>query len=349
MQRICHSLSVAGYEVVLVGRELPESPPLAPRPYEQHRLRCWNRRGKLFYAEYNYRLYRYLKRQSMDGICAIDLDTILPCLRISRLKNIPRIYDAHELFTELKEVVTRPLVRSAWMRIEKKAVPLFDHGYTVSGGIAEVFRERYNRAYEVIRNLPRLDISHDIKTTRHEEKIILYQGAVNEGRKFEALVPAMREVDAKLLVCGDGNFMHKLRELVSSHGMEGKIELRGMLAPEQLREAAAGACIGVGLAESLGLNQYLALPNKFFDYIHAGLPQVTMDFPEYRRINEQFRVALLLEDANPEAIASALNNLLRDNVLYEELKANTLRAKEVLNWQQEEKKLTRFYNKVFEH
>jgi hypothetical protein len=35
----------------------------------------------------------------MDGICAIDLDTITPCLAISKLKNIPRIYDAHEFFT----------------------------------------------------------------------------------------------------------------------------------------------------------------------------------------------------------------------------------------------------------
>ena len=61
--------------------------------------------------------------------------------------------------------------------------------------------------------------------------------------------------------------------------------------------------LGWALAENTGINQYLALPNKFFDYIHAGLPQIAMNFPEYIKINQQFEVAVLIEDLNPERIA----------------------------------------------
>jgi glycosyltransferase involved in cell wall biosynthesis len=105
--------------------------------------------------------------------------------------------------------------------------------------------------------------------------------------------------------------------------------------------------VGVCLSEKEGLNQYLALPNKFLDYIHAGLPQVAMDFPEYRKINEKYPVALLLKDATEGEISEALNKLLYDDVLYAEMRTQTLRAREILNWQEEEKKLLAFYKRIF--
>ena len=94
------------------------------------------------------------------------------------------------------------------------------------------------------------------------------------------------------------------------------------------------------------MNQYLALTNKFFDYIHAGLPQVTMNFPEYRKINDQYEVAVLLDDPAPGVIASAINNLLENGVVYSRLKENCLKARLAYNWQEEEKKLIAFYQSV---
>src|SRR5271154_4051954 len=98
MSRICNSLANAGYLVTLVGRKLPDSIPLAQKKYQQKRLHCFFNKGKLFYAEYNLRLFFYLFFKKMDAICCIDLDTILPALFISSIKNVKRVYDAHELF-----------------------------------------------------------------------------------------------------------------------------------------------------------------------------------------------------------------------------------------------------------
>lgn len=282
----------------------------------------------------------------MDAICAIDLDTILPCLKISKWKKIPRIYDAHELFTELKEVITRPAVQKAWMKIEKKAVPQFKRGYTVSESIAEEFKRRYNVNYDTIRNVPLLKSLEDIKQA---DKFILYQGAVNEARGLEYLIPAMQWVNCKLVICGDGNFMQQLKKLISDYKLEKKVELTGMLSPDKLSEISQRAYIGVAVPEKEGLNQYLALPNKLFDYIHAGLPQVTVNYPEYQKINNQFEVAVLLEDISPEKIAAAINNLLADNVLYTKLKENCLKARGFFNWQQEEKKLLSIYQSIFKN
>jgi glycosyltransferase involved in cell wall biosynthesis len=282
----------------------------------------------------------------MDAICAIDLDTILPCLCISRLKKIPRIYDAHELFTEMKEVISRPVIQKIWLKIEKKAVPKFRLGYTVSESIADEFHQRYNVKYLTIRNLP---VLQQIRTIESSERFILYQGAVNEARGLEYLIPAMQSINCKLMICGDGNFMGQLKKLISEYKLEDKIELTGMITPRKLAEISQKAYIGIAVPEKTGLNQYLALPNKLFDYIHAGLPQVTVNYPEYQKINSQFEVAILLEDITPDSIAAAVNNLMADDVLYAKLKTNCLKAREIFNWQLEEKKLLRFYQGIFKN
>jgi len=344
MHRICSSMSAAGYSVCLIGRERKQSLPLQEKPFRQHRIRCWFDKGKLFYAEYNIRLFFFLLFKKMDGLCAIDLDTILPCLWISRLKKIPRVYDAHELFSELKEVITRPGIQRFWLGIEKKAVPRFKWGYTVSESIAEEFYRRYRVEYKTIRNVP---VLQPLIPFVNGEKFIVYQGAVNEARGFEYLIPAMKEVNARLVICGDGNYMPQLKSLVTMHGLEDKVELKGMCSPEELRQIAAQAYIGVAVPEKEGLNQYLALPNKFFDYIHAGLPQVTVDYPEYRKMNKKWEVAVLIDNLAPKRIAGALNQLLADTVVHERLRQNCLKAREVINWQEEEKKLIQFYQTFF--
>ena len=114
MQRICRSLSKAGYEVELVGRVRHFSVPITYEPYQQTRLKCFFNKGKLFYLEYNLRLLIYLTFSNFDACCAIDLDTIIPVYLIGRLKGIKTIYDAHEYFTEVPEVVNRPFVKSIW-------------------------------------------------------------------------------------------------------------------------------------------------------------------------------------------------------------------------------------------
>jgi glycosyltransferase involved in cell wall biosynthesis len=344
MHRICTSLSEHGYDVTLVGRKLSSSPSLEQKKFRQRRIRCWFTRGKKFYTEYNIRLFFFLLFKKLDAVCAIDLDTIVPCYFISKLKRINRIYDAHELFSELKEVVTRPAVQKTWLLAEKKLVPKCKRGYTVSDSIAQELNKRYGVNYATIRNVPPLQ---ELLPAEPVAKFILYQGAVNEARGFEFLIPAMRQVNCKLVICGDGNFMLQLKQLIRENKLEDKIELKGMQAPESLRQISQQAYIGIALAENTGLNQYLALPNKFFDYIHAGLPQITMNFPEYRKINEQYEVAVLIDDLNPQRIAEALNNLLDDAVLHKRLKNNCLFAREKLNWQMEEKKLLEFYQSVF--
>lgn len=343
MNRISNSLAENGYAVTLVGRKLKSSLPLQQRSFQQKRLNCLFNKGPLFYFEYNLRLFFFLFFKKMDCVCAIDLDTILPCLFVSKLKAIPRVYDAHEYFTEMKELWTRPKVQKIWRSIEKFSVPKFKYGYTVSEGLAELFNKKYNRKYIVIRNLP---ILRPMDSPVHREKFLVFQGAVNEARGFEYLIPAMKNIPYKLVVCGDGNFMNQLKKLIEENGVQDKVELKGMMLPEDMRPIAQKAALGLGLAEKEGLNQFHALPNKFTDYMHAGLPQIAMNFPEYQKINNRYKIAVLLDSLSVELVVETINKMTNDKHLRHELEQNALKAREVYNWQNEEKNLIDFYNRI---
>lgn len=343
MIRICTSLAGAGYRVTLVGVQRKGAARPPARPFRQKRLPCFFRKGKGFYIEYNLRLFLYLLFTKADLICSIDLDTILPGFYISKLKGLPRVYDAHELFCEMKEVVTRPRIYRYWKKIEQRTVPHFKHGYTVNGAIAAEFKRMYGVEYEVIRNL---SVLRPLTIPEKPEKYILYQGAVNEGRSFETLIPAMKQVPMPLLICGDGNFMQQAKELVKSHGLEQKVIFKGKIQPEELRQITEKAWIGLTLFENKGQSNYYSLANRFFDYMHAAVPQLCVDYPVYREINNKHRIAVLLDDLSPEAIAQRLNALLNDQPLYDLLQRNCLEAREVFNWQEEEKKLLAFYRQI---
>ncbi|GAO43887.1 hypothetical protein FPE01S_02_09930 [Flavihumibacter petaseus NBRC 106054] len=343
MQRICGTLASNGYKVVLVGRTMTRLP-LPELPYPAFRLNSWLRKGPLSYAEFNIRLFWWLLFRKTDIICAIDLDTILPVYINSKWKNIVRVYDAHEYFSELKEVVRRPAIQKIWQRIESFSLQRFPLGYTVSQSIAEAFENRYGVRYTVIRNLPFRN-KNEVPVTQRKKRF-LYQGAINEGRGIEQLLEAMLTVPAELDLYGSGNRLDACKALCRSLGLQHKVFFHEPVPPETLRKLTPYYWAGINLVEPEGLNQLYSLANKFFDYIQAGIPQVTMNFPEYQRVQQEQPVGILLGSTRSAEIARALNHLLEDTVVYEQLTENCRHASKTYCWENEEKHLLAVYQKI---
>lgn len=344
MQRICTSLHHAGYDVWLIGVQNKQSKPLQKQVFNQKRIKIWFSKSFLFYAEYNIRLFFYLLCTKAQVYCAIDLDTIVPVYLTSILKSKQRVYDAHELFTELNEVVSRPLVLKFWKAIEKFCVPKFKYGYTVNRFIKSYFTTKYGVEYEVIRNLP---ISKNSNTAKaNKETFILYQGAVNKGRGFKQLIEAMQAVSIPLHIYGTGNELENVKQWIIEFKVQEKVILKGEVNPEQLQKITPTALFGLTIFEPLGLNQTYSLANRFFDYMMAGIPQICVAYPEYEAINNKHQFAFLINNIEPQTIATALNNLVHNAVLYQQLKQNAIIAQQYLNWQTEEKTLLQFWRNI---
>jgi glycosyltransferase involved in cell wall biosynthesis len=358
MQRICGSLAQAGYEVMLVGWERKASLSLTPQLYGQYRLRGWFQHGKLFYLEYNLRLLWYMVRQRADVWACADLDAALPTWARARLGGQPFVYDAHELFTEVPEVVTRPRVQRLWQRVEDFIVPRAQLCYTVGPALARLFGQRHPGShFAVVRNVPisneqikvRKGQNHPIPST--QRPTLLYQGALNVGRGLAELLEAMPLVPARLVICGEGDLSAALRAQAERLGLlaSGQVEFKGYVLPADLRQLTAQATVGIMLLENTGLSYYYSLANKFFDYVQAGIPQLCIDFPEYRALNAQHEVATLVPDLVPATLAAALARLLpggQPGTYYQRLAENCRQARQEWSWQEEEKVLIELYKKL---
>lgn len=340
MIRICTSLSNAGYDVTIIGFTRKNSPSIVERPYRQIRLPILAEQGKLLYIDFWLKLFFKLLFIKADIFCAIDLDTIMPVYYASKIRGKKRVYDAHELFTELQEVVTRPGVYKMWRWIEQHTVPNFPVGYTVGAYIADEFYRRYGVRYHLVRNMT---VLKPLSIPEKKERYILYQGAVNVGRCFEYLIPAMKHVDAQLIVCGEGNFYKQARTITRQHNLEQKVIFKGFVPPKQLQEYTLHAYIGITLFEAIAHSNKMSLANRFFDYMHHGVPQLCVKYPEYENINAEFEIAHLIDEPTVEKIAEGLNYLLANNEYYLKLQQNCLKARGKYCWQEEEKTLLKVY------
>jgi glycosyltransferase involved in cell wall biosynthesis len=79
----------------------------------------------------------------------------------------------------------------------------------------------------------------------------------------------------------------------------------------------------------------------------GGIPQICVNYPEYKILNDEFDIAVMVNDIEIDTLSDAINNLLNDEVLYNRLKQNCIAARGKLNWQHEEKKLLNFWKNIF--
>ncbi len=344
MIRICSSIQKMGFNAVLIGRRRASSIPLIEKPFMQKRIPCFFDKGKFFYVEYNIRIFFVLLFSKYDAYCAIDLDTLLPNYLVAKLKRKPLIYDAHEYFSELEEVVNRPFTKWVWKTIEQWIVPQVDAAYTVSVGYKRLFDTAYGTDFKIIRNATVLKPLDEIPET---EKYILYQGAVNHGRGLEQVIEAMLQIDCKLVICGVGDVLVTLKKRVHELKLEQKIDFLGFVEPEDLAGYTRGATIGLTLFANAGLSNQYSLANRFFDYMHSCVPQIAMGYPEYLSFNKEWEVAMLIEEVDSGEITRAVSKLLNNQDYYGRLKNNCLEARENNNWQEEEKVLEEIYSNLF--
>jgi glycosyltransferase involved in cell wall biosynthesis len=352
MQRICTSLTKHGYEVLLVGRSLKYSKPLPAFLFHTLRLECWATNGFLFYAEWNVRLFFFLLFERFDVVYTVDLDT-MPCgVLASALRRKQRFFDAHEYFTEVPEVTNRPFVKAFWGGVARVFIPYYPAAITVGAALAEIFEKQHGIPFGVVRNMPnsfdftQLKIPQQIAQENQNQnllsspKIILYQGALNEGRGIVEMLEALTYLEnIELWLAGEGDLSDFLRQKAKGFKIENKVKFLGNLSPDDLKNVTQQAWLGLNLLENKGLSYYYSLANKFFDYVQAGVPSLCVAFPEYQKLNADFEVAVLIDDISPKNIAQNILDLQQNQALYAHLTDECKRAREVWIWENEEKML----------
>ena len=340
VHKVCSSLVKFGYSVILIGRKLPNSLPMNQRSYKTMRMRLFFKKGICFYAEYNIRLLFLLLFTKTDVLLANDLDSLLANYLVGRIKNKPLVFDSHEYFTEVPELIHRPQVQKVWKKIEQFIVPKIKNAYTVCDSIADLFKQEYGTDFKVVRNVPlaRNNVTiPDNKKIKDTRKIILYQGALNIGRGLPQLLDTMQYIDgALLLIAGDGDITNELKLKTAKLKLENKVRFLGKLPLNEVAYFTSQAHLGLSIEEDMGLNYRFALPNKLFDYIQAGVPVMVSNLPEMAKIVSKYNLGLILQSHDPKIMSGTITEALTNTDLRKVWKENLQRAASEFIWEKEE-------------
>lgn len=324
-----------------------------------HRETTWRRvvRHSLFHLEYGFLADAAAATgRRYDIVYANDLPTLEPAVRLKRRNRARVIYDSHEIYVEtlnqffperapaLKRAVFAAVLagmRVAGRRAERRLVREADVVLTVNRSLAGYFESRYAlRDVRVVMNTPAYEAEPAAASVDFRrmfgwadgDRIFLYQGTINRGRAFQVLLPAIHRVlsQVKLVFVGDGSLRPALESEVQRLGLQERVKFVGRVAPEILPGYTAAADLGVDLVD-LNLSKELSASNKFFEYLHAGLPSLCTDTIEHRRVFDRYEVGVLVRN-EIEHVARGILELMNSPDLVAMRSACRAAAKEY-NWQ----------------
>jgi glycosyltransferase involved in cell wall biosynthesis len=350
VHRTCTTLVKLGFDVLLIGRKLPSSLPLPARAYKTKRFRLCFKKGPLFYAAFNHRLFRFLLFHKFHLLVANDLDTLLGNYLAKKIKGKQLVYDSHEFFTGVPELEHNKFARNTWLRIERWIFPKLKSVYTVNQSIADLYHDLYGNDVKVVRNMPARKEIVFTKTKKElnlpeDKKIILLQGAwINVDRGAEEVVAAMQFVnDAVLVIVGGGDVIEILKETVNKNQLADRVIFIPKQPFETLFQYTVHADLGLTLDKDTNINYRFSLPNKLFDYLQAGVPVLASPLVEIKAALEKYNAGVFIENHSPEHIAEKINALIHDEPLLKSLKENAKKAALEFCWENEEEKLISIY------
>jgi len=268
----------------------------------------------LKHLEFCLRVIRFARGKDIRLINVHSVDLLPLGVLLKWVLRGKLVYDAHELETENPDLAG--FGRYVAKGIERALIRKADLVIVVSKSIEEWYREKYGITNIVtLLNCPnyqepkRSQILHQSLDIPKGKRILIYQGALARGRGIEMLLEIFAgwKNEGYVLVCmGYGELAPMIREQASRHG---NIYLKEAVSPHAVLEYTAAADVGVSYLEDASLNSRFALPNKFFEYITAGLPVIVNDAPERKRVVEEAGIGVVLREMTADSLRRALQTI----------------------------------------
>jgi len=349
------SLRQAGHRISIVSTAFSSDPLVGWDEFEIYLIPIdRNRSLRLLYPLFWKEAGRLLLGIEADAYHAHDLDALGPSARAAKRRDRPLVYDSHEFWIEQSSLVNRPIMRSFWSQLEKRLIGRVNHAITVSQSIAHSLEERYGLEHvSVLRNLPlyrpriESDLIRQVLHIENERPIVLYQGGfLTENGLQEQIYAAKDFGDAAFVLIGSGPCEDDLKNIVRQNHLEGRVYFIARVPFHELHSYSCSADIGLCLIKGTGKSFYFSLPNKLFEYMMAGLPTLTSNFPEMQRVIDETGAGVTIDPSDISTISQSVCAILADPKQRLQHREAAQQAARRFNWEQEAKTLVQLYDEI---
>lgn len=277
-----------------------------------------------------------------DAVHAHDRNTLSLGAAEAARRGVPLVYDAHELWSDRglpgrpTPLADRRRTRQETAHARTAAVVL-----TVSEGIADVLRGRGLRDVRVVRNTfpaapAGTPADRPATPVPSAPTGLLYAGRIGANRDLETLVAAADHLDGLTVTLVGPQDPHVAAALRLPAG----VEQHPAQPVDDLDDWYRARGIAAITLTAGPRNHRLALPNKVFHAVRAGVPVVAADLPELRRLVRAHDLGELYTPGDPASLAAATARV-RDR--YADLTAAVRAARDELSWERDARVLLDVY------
>jgi glycosyltransferase involved in cell wall biosynthesis len=275
-----------------------------------------------YYTDYRRSVLPVLRAFAPEVVHAHDLNTLDAAHRYARSSGARLIYDAHELELHRNAAWTRPK-RLAARWVELRGIRAARGVITVSPAIADSLARTYRiHRPAVVLNSPPLMSSRlppplslkDLAGIGDDGQLLVYVGKVARGRGVELLVEALAHLPSSVHIglLGPRAPEHETRLLARSAelGADRRVHLLGPLPPDLVPAALSTSDAAVIPIRNVCRSYELAMPNKLFDALMAGVPIVVTRLRDMQAFVEDHELGAVFDEHDVASLVSAISAVL---------------------------------------
>jgi len=225
----------------------------------------------------------------------------------------PIVYDAQEFIPGLP---SDPWRRAAYMSLEAEYIRHADAIVTVSDGLSELLEDRYGVTSSIVMNAPNREPAADVVPLRSivglrdDDVLLSFVGGLAPDRGADVLIKALEclssDVHVVFVTNAVGGYCDELVELAAGLGVGERVHFAPFVEPEAVTAYISSSSLSVIALSRDVINYEIALPNKLFQAVHAGLPVVVSDNPEMKRFVETHGVGEVYAGGDAASLAAGV-------------------------------------------